>query len=171
MRKFLLALAFVLLGTGTAVHQASAITLTPSPTDFDIETVGPGHFQVAYDFTLSQDSAVKFGGASAFISNFNVGICSTAACPPSDIIKLANTGSFLFLTFALGQQNLAAGTYYLLVAGDASIIGGKYLVGLNAVPLSATTPIPASGLLLLTGIVGLGIYGYRRRAILPPATA
>ncbi|HVO01286.1 MAG TPA: hypothetical protein VMT54_03750 [Candidatus Cybelea sp.] len=169
MRKFLLALAMVLLGTGMAVHQASALTLNPNPTDFDIETVGPGHFQVAYDFTLTQASDVQFGGISAFISNFNVGICSSAACPPSDIIKLANTSSFLFLTFALGDQNpLAAGTYYLLVAGSGSPIGGKFLVGIKATAIAAT-PIPASALLLLTAIAALGVgYGFRRQAT-PPA--
>ena len=170
MRKFLLALAMVLLGTGTVVHQASAITLTPNPTDFDIQTVGPGHFQAAYDFTLSQTSDIKFAGVSAFISNFNVGICSSAACPPADIIAVATPTSFLFLTFAIGQENaLSAGTYYLLVAGNASFLGGKFLVALNAVPVAAT-PIPASALMLLSAIAGLGVFGYRRRAT-PPAAA
>jgi hypothetical protein len=168
MRKLLFALA-VMFGAVAAIGQASALTLNPNPTDFDIETVGPGHFQVAYDFTLTQDSDVKFGGISAFIANFNVGICSSAACPVSDILDVASKGSFLFLTFAQGAHNaLAAGTYYLLVAGDASPFGGKYLAALNAVPVSAT-PIPAPILLLLTGIAGLGVFGYRRRATSPAA--
>jgi hypothetical protein len=127
-------------------------TLTPDPTASDGEAVGFGEFKNSYDFTLNEASDVEFGGISVGIFDFYINLCSTAVCLASDII---NSGYFVhgLLSIAGGwETDLDPGTYYLLVSGFGSRGGGAYLAGIIATPVAAT-PVPASILELLTGLV------------------
>jgi hypothetical protein len=60
---------------------------------------------------------------------------------------------------------VGAGIYYLMVFGKADgTSGGQFLGTVSAVvPGAATTPIPAAGLMLLTGLGALGGIATRRR--------
>lgn len=62
----------------------------------------------------------------------------------------------------LSLSNLAAGTYRMHIGGSADgSVGGIY----NAAVAVAPVPLPAAGWLMLSGLVGLGAFARRRRAV------
>jgi hypothetical protein len=146
------------LSEGGDVLQKASLTvlttLSPNPTASDGEAVGFGKFENAYDFTLNEASDVQFGAIALGIFNFDMDLCATAMCLGSDIIDSGHVVHGLLSIAGGWVSDLGPGTYYLLVSGFGARGGGAYLAGLIATPV-ATTPIPASVLMLLTGLAAL----------------
>lgn len=140
--------------SAVVVQQASLTTLTPNPTASDGEAVGFGAFEKTYDFTLNEARDVQFGAISLGIFDFDLDLCSTAACEGSDIIDSGHVVHGLLSIAGGWEPGLGAGTYYLLVSGFGSRGGGAYFVGIIASPL-ATAPIPGALVMLLTGLAAL----------------
>jgi hypothetical protein len=157
----------------SVAQQASLTTLTPNPTASDGEAVGPGAFEKTYDFTLNETRDVQFGAISLSIFDFDLDLCSTAACQGSEIINSGHVVGGLLSIAGGWQPGLGAGTYYLLVSGFGARGGGAYFVGIIASP-PATAPIPGALVMLLTGLAALA-YCFRlsraRRAGLATAEA
>lgn len=147
---------------GVSSAQATAYdlgTLTSNTTINQVINVDPGEFTDTFTFVVSDSSA--FYGSVA-----NLAL----------VLNLVNVRDISHMELELGTDpvgvgatlsmaNLAPGAYHLIVTGDAvGTAGGTY--GL-AVDVSAV-PIPASVILFGSGLLALGLYGWRRNASLRP---
>ena len=170
MKKFLLSMALAMLGWVAASTHASATTIPidPNPTAIVSATGGPDEsVSNAYEFSFTGTADGSFGALSLLMSGLDTKICTTADCSGvGSVIASGSTfsGPLGLLSLSLGSfTNLAGGTYFFVISGLASSIGGGYL---GALSLNVTaTPIPPALLLFVTALGGLGVFGrFRRKA-------
>jgi len=167
MKKLLFVLALAVLGLGIVSHQASATTITinPNPIANVVDFSSPNEvISNAYQFSFSGQANGIFGALSLLVDNLATAICADATCSSSPIASgTTATGPFGLLSLSLGSfTNLAGGTYFLVVTGNASAIGGAYIAGV-ALDVSSV-PVPPALLLFLTALGGLGVFSRFRKA-------
>jgi hypothetical protein len=164
-------LAFLMLALGIAAQPAHATTIGLIPTGDSysdtITSAGP---------TFTQDYKFELGSSSTGLSVLATAFGQTSNTIGVDLLKLSlyDSGSNLiaegsgspvafFDSFAQSGVALGAGAYLLTVFGQVTA-GKTAFVSLSIAANAAQTPIPAAGLLLLSGLGALGGIAVRRRA-------
>jgi len=163
--------ALLALATGLAVHPAQAVTVGVLPVGGSysdtIASSGP-NFSRDYNFELAPGSnnvtilATAIGQTS---NDFGVDLLNLALYDSSSNLIASASGSPIvgFDSFAQAGIGLGAGAYLLSVMG--TVTAGKdafVAISLAANQVNAV-PIPAAGLMLLTGLGALGGLAARRR--------
>jgi len=171
--KLLMSMALALVAWFSVPNQAAAATIfhvediNPDPIDFFAEGVAKKTtFTYAYKFSFEGIANGVFGAISAGIKHLETAICLDATCSTaSNVVIAGNTYSSFFGLLSLSGNyinDLAGGTYYLVVTGKTS----KHLPGGFAGLLKldvAPVPVPGALVLFLTAIGGLGVFGHFRR--------
>ena len=168
-----LCLAVVLtMALATAVRPASATnigTLSAGSSYSDtISSNGPT-FSRDYNFHLNSTiTGMTILATAISQSKAGYGVDSMTASlydSSSNLIATASGSPLIgFDSFAQSGIALGAGDYLFSILGNVTP-GMKAFVSISlaANTLNAQTPIPASGLMLFTGLVGLGGFALRRR--------
>ena len=164
-------IALLTLAIGMAAQPAQAVSIgLLAQGDAYADTIassGPT-FSEEYDFQLASSTygltilATALGQTSATmgVDNLTIGLYDS-----SNILIASASGapSAFFDSFAQSGLALAAGSYLFTI--DGAVTAGKQaFVSISLAVNAAQTPIPAAGLLLLTGVGALGALAARRRA-------
>jgi len=170
MKRFTMILAAVLLLAGAAFVPAKAATigLDASPTDnagfFVLKGASNNN---SVQFTLTQAADVTINLLALGIPHVSMSLlqCATSACASTSVVATNGApslnGLVLLSTGEFNYAGLLAGTTYMLSLSGAPFLGmGLVLGSISAV---ATTPIPASLLMFLTGLGALGFFAKRRK--------
>jgi len=165
MKRFTMMLAAVLLLAGAAFVPAKAATigLDPSPTDDADFFVVKGTGAKTVKFTLTQAADVTINLLGLGLGAVNFTLCTNAACagpngvvagtPDLDSVGLLSTAEWTY-------ANLSASTnYFIRITGNPAFVG----LVLGTISAVAATPIPASLLMFLTALGGLGFFAKRRK--------
>jgi hypothetical protein len=168
MKRFTMMLAAVLLMVGAAFVPAKAATIVLDPTPADDATFSAfkGAGTTTIKFTLTQAADVTINLLGIGLGQVSMSLCTTSAScgtpvatDPSNPPSLASL--FILSTAEFSYANLSATTYYLNIIGSPAFVG--FVLGnISAV---AATPIPASLVMFLTALGGLGFVAKRRRAL------
>ncbi|WP_395016802.1 FxDxF family PEP-CTERM protein [Dongia sp.] len=163
-------IALLMLAIGTAAQPAHATSVgliaTGDAYADTISSTGPT-FNADYDFQLDGSG----GGVTVLATGFG----QTSSTTGVDLLELAlyDSASNLiasaagspiafFDSFAQSGLALGAGSYLLTVFGQVTA-GKQAFVSVSIAANVAQTPIPAAGLLLLSGLGALGGIAARRR--------
>jgi hypothetical protein len=161
--------ALLMLAAGIAVHPAHAtsIGLLPVGGSFSdaFSSSGPT-FTRNYDFQLAGASdltilATAFGETSAIhgVDLLKISLFDSS----SNLIAQASGAPITFFdTFAQTGTTLGAGAYLFTVFGQ--VTAGKSAFVSISLAANHVTPIPAAGIMLLTGLGALGGLAWRRRS-------
>lgn len=132
-----------------------------------ISSNGPT-FTQDYDFTLGSSVtgitilATAFGQTSPTngVDNLEIGLYDSS----HNLIASASGSPIAFFdSFSQSGLALGAGAYLFSIFGEVTA-GKQAFVSISLAANAAQTPIPATGLLLLTGLGALGGLAARRRA-------
>jgi hypothetical protein len=168
--SFLGLAAFVALGIGIAASPAQAVTIGVLPEGSayadTIESNGPT-FSEEYNFELtgSAQLTVLASALAQSSSSFGVDLLEIALFDSGHNLIASGSGApIAFLdSFAQSGIPLGAGAYLFTIFGE--VTAGKQAFVLISLAANSVVPIPAAGLLLLTGLGALGGIGaWRRRA-------
>jgi len=165
-------LALLALALGIAAQPAAAVTIgTLAPGDSYSDTIsssGPT-FSRDYNFTLTGPApmgitvlASAFGQTSPTegVDNLEIGLYDAT----NTLIASASGSPIAFFdSFAQSGIALGAGAYLFSIFGEVTA-GKQAFVVVSLAANTAQTPIPAAGVLLLTGLGALGGIAARRRA-------
>ena len=171
-------IALLTLAIGVAAHpaQATSIGLLPTGGSYSdtITSNGPT-FNGSYDFTLDSSAmgltvlATAFGQSSPTngVDLLEIALYDSA----SNLIASASGSPLAFFdSFSQSGIALGAGAYLFTIFGEVTP-GKTAFVSISLAANNAQTPIPAAGLLLLTGLGALGGLAARRRASAGKTTA
>jgi len=167
----LVALLTFALGISSAPAHATNIGVLAVGSSFSdtIQSSGPS-FSQDYDFTLNSSAhgitilATSLGQTSA---DFGVDMLDIALYDSSHNLIASASGTPIasFDSFAQSGLALGPGAYLFTVLGDVTAGKDAFVsISLAANNVVAQTPIPAAGLLLLTGMGALGGAAWRRRS-------
>jgi hypothetical protein len=171
MKRFTMMLAAVLLLVGAAYGPAKAATigLDPSPTDDASFFLLKGSAAQKVSFTLTQVADVTIDLLGLGIPHVNLSLlqCTNASCTTTSAVGSSGgsgpTGLGFLSTAEFTYAGLLANTKYLINITGAPLIGLGIVLGqISAV---AATPIPASLLMFLTALGGLGFVAKRRKSL------
>jgi hypothetical protein len=163
--------ALLALAAGLTTHPAQAVTVGVLPVGGSysntISSSGP---------TFTRDYNFELGAGTSNVSVLATGIGQTSGDFGVDLLELslydsANnliasaSGSPIvgFDSFAQSGLGLGAGAYLLSVFGQVTAGKNAFVAISLAANQIAATPIPAAGLMLLTGLGALGGLAARRR--------
>jgi hypothetical protein len=164
--------ALFTLTIGIAAHPAQATTIGVLPVGGSysntISSSGPT-FSRDYNFDLAPGTsgvtilATAFGQTSA---DFGVDLLQIALYDSASHLIASASGAPLafFDSFSQSGVALSAGAYLFTVFGQVTPGKDAFVSISLAANQIAATPIPAAGLLLLTGLGALGAVGLRRRS-------
>jgi hypothetical protein len=143
----LVAAAIVAFGLNLSSASASTINVTP-PDSFHVGNlfVAPQGFNDEYQFILSANADMTT--VATDLAQSNIALSLAISDPSNNLVSFTNL--------------LANVLYTLHVAGFAGNLGA-YGGDINFA--AAVTPIPASLLLFVSSLGGLGALGYRRRSL------
>ena len=118
-----------------------------------------------YEFTLAETSTVEVGAAWFSIGPFANSLSwtlsgpgGTFGSPPPTFIPIGTSFPPGIIVSGAAFAGLAAGDYTLEVTGTIFGATANYDVKVGI------TPIPAAAMMLAPALIGLGYFGYRRRA-------
>jgi hypothetical protein len=163
------ALLMLALGVATPAAHATSVGLIATGDAYadTISSSGPT-FNADYDFQLDGGGGGVTVLASAFGQSSNttgVDLLQLALYDSASNLIASASGSPIafFDSFAQSGLALGAGSYLLTVFGQVTA-GKQAFVAISIAANVAQTPIPAAGLLLLSGLGALGGVAARRRA-------
>ena len=163
-----MALLAVALGIATAPAQAANIgILNPGDSYSDtISSNGPS-FSQDYTFELTSSAGISVLASAQGQTSNDFGVDALTISLYDDASNLIASASgapaVFFDSFSQSGIALGVGTYLFNIVGDVTA-GKKAFVALSIAANQVTaTPIPAAGLMLLTGLGALGGLAYRRR--------
>jgi hypothetical protein len=177
MKRFVMMLVAALLLIGAGYSQAKAVTIDPSKLggdEYDFSTLkGVGPQTISFTLHTAADTltvdllGLGIGQVSAYLCS------SVSKCNPLLLVnnvKTPDSHSFwqgtgllsLASTAEFNYSGLLAGTYYLKLVG-APVFAGLVFGAITAE--LAATPIPASLLMFLTALGGLGFMAKRRKSL------
>jgi hypothetical protein len=171
-------IALLTLAIGLAANPAQATSIGVLPTGGSysdtITSSGPT-FSQNYDFTLESSVqgltvlATAFGQTSP---THGVDLLEIALYDSASNLIASASGSPIAFFDSFDQSGIAlgAGAYLFSVFGQVTA-GKTAFVSISLAANTAQTPIPAAGLLLLTGLGALGGLAARRRASAGKTTA
>jgi hypothetical protein len=172
LKRLLGLFALVALAAGLAIHPAQAVTVGTLPVGGSysntISSNGP---------TFTRDYNFDLGAGVHNVTVLATGIGQTSPHHGVDLLQLSlydsshnliafDSGTPLvgFDSFAQSGIGLGAGAYLLTVFGQVTAGKSAFVSISLAANEIAATPIPAAGLLLLTGLGALGGFAARRRS-------
>lgn len=159
-----------LLAVGIAAQPAQATSIgnlsIGDSYSATIASSGPT-FSQDYDFTLTSSAtgitilATAFGQTSPTngVDNLEIGLFDSSH---NLIASAAGSPIAFFDSFAQSGLALGAGSYLFSIFGEVTA-GKQAFVVISLAANAAQTPIPAAGLMLLTGLGALGGIAVRRR--------
>jgi hypothetical protein len=156
------------LGLATQPAQAASIgTLGIGDSYSDVIISNGPTFSRDYDFTLNSSVtgitilATAFGQTSSTngVDNLQIGLFDSSH---NLIASAAGSPIAFFDSFAQSGLALGAGAYLFSIFGEVTA-GKQAFVSISLAANAAQTPIPAAGLMLLTGLGALGGIAARRR--------
>jgi hypothetical protein len=162
-------IAVLALAVGLAAQPAKATSIgvlnTGDSFSDTISSNGPT-FTRDYDFTLASAAgitilATALGQTSSTtgVDNLEIGLFDSS----HNLIASASGSPIAFFdSFAQSGIALGAGAYLFTVFGEVTA-GKDAFVSISLAANAAKTPIPAAGLMLLTGLGALGGIAARRR--------
>jgi len=163
-----IALLALAIGIGTQPAQAASIGLLAEGDSYSdtISSSGPT-FSAEYEFELASSATGLTLLASAFgqtstttgVDNLVIGLYDSAH---TLLASAAGAPIAYFDSFAQSGLPLTAGTYFFTIFGDVAT-GKQAFVVISLAANAAETPIPAAGVMLLTGLAALGGLAARRR--------
>jgi hypothetical protein len=163
-----IALLLLALGTAAQPAHATSVGLIPTGGSFSdtITSNGPT-FTQNYDFQLDSSStglSVLATGLGQTSPTFGVDLLKLSLYDAAHNLIAEGSGSpFAFFdSFAQTGVALGAGAYLLTVFGEVTA-GKQAFVSVSIAANAAQTPIPAAGLLLLSGLGAIGGLAARRR--------
>jgi len=162
MKKFLCAMALALLGYAGLSQQASAATVL----NFDSPVGANAAFSIAHVFTVGQESNGTFGAAAnlSAVSSLSASICTTSNCSGGALFSAIGAPLLsLFNAASGGFSALAAGNYFLVIAGQTTATPGFGSTYFATITLTPAVPVPPALLLFVTALGGLGATRYFRR--------
>jgi len=172
MKRFTMMLAAVLLMAGAAFVPAKAgtIGLDPTPTDDQgfFVTKGSGDNN-STKFTLTQGANVTINLLGLGIPHVSLTLyaCGDANCTTKSVVAPDAPGGslnslILLSTAEFTYSGLLSTTKYLISISGAPLLGVGFVLGNIS---AAVTPIPASLLMFLTALGGLGFMAKRRKTL------
>jgi hypothetical protein len=165
--------ALLALATGLATHPAQAVTVGVLPVGGSysdtISSSGPS-FTQDYDFSLAPGTSnltILATGIGQTSDDFGVDSLEMKLFDSSSNLLLSVSGSPIvgFDSFAQTGIGLGAGAYLLSISGTVTAGKDAFVAILLAANQVNAVPIPAAGLMLLTGLGALGGLAVRRRAV------
>jgi len=173
----LVALLTLTLGISSAPAHATNIGVLDVGTSYSdtIQSSGPT-FTQDYDFTLNSSAngitilATALGQTSP---DFGVDMLDIALYDSSHNLIASASGTPIasFDSFLQSGLALGPGAYLFTIMGDVTAGKDAFVsISLAANNVVAQTPIPAAGLMLLTGLGALGGFAWRRRPSTSGAT-
>jgi hypothetical protein len=169
-------MALLALGiAATPAHATSIGTLGIGDSYSDVIISNGPTFSQDYDFTLDSSVtgitilATAFGQTSPTngVDNLEIGLFDSA----HNLIASATGSPIAFFdSFAQSGLALGAGAYLFSIFGEVTA-GKQAFVSISLAANAAQTPIPAAGLMLLTGLGALGGLAARRRKAKAEAAA
>src|SRR3954469_14259045 len=171
--------ALLALATGLAAHPAQAVTVGVLPVGGayadTISSAGPT-FTEDYNFELGAGTSnltVLATGIGQTSPDFGVALLELSLYDSAHNLIAFASGSPIvgFDSFAQTGIGLGAGAYLLSVFGKVTAGKDAFVAISLAANQIETVPIPATGLLLLTGLGALGGLAARRRSAAGQAAA
>ena len=163
-----IALLLLALGVAQPAHATSIGLIATGDSYSDTITSGGPTFTQDYDFSLDSSShglSVLATGLGQTSPTFGVDLLKLSLYDAGHNLIAEGTGAPIafFDSFAQSGITLGAGAYLLTVFGEVTA-GKTAFVSVSIAANAAQTPIPAAGLLLLSGLGALGGIAARRRA-------
>jgi hypothetical protein len=153
MKKLLGSLALaagMVASTGAGAATYDLGTLPAGVTQFGVNQAS-GSFSDTIDFTLSGLSILSAGVGAL---NFSLGGATYKNISNLDLTVYSSNGTDLGSGADVTLKGLAAGSYYVIVSGQATgLAGGEYGGAISV------SPVPESSTLAML-LAGLGVMGY-----------
>ena len=163
----LLALAGLLSPGIASAASLGALSFGDIGADVFVAT-GPT-FSQDYDFHLNNNNVTLLAAGAgqhsgAFnISNITLELYQDVKDPAHLLGSVTGLHSIAFDSVADFSKHLGAGDYILSIFGNIAA-GTKAFIAVAATPNVGSVPIPAAGLLFMTGLVGLGVIKMRKQS-------